>query len=130
MENQYTVDSLRQAIKELEVKQKEERVLLKEQLVVTYESLKPSNILKNIIKDFASSENLKNEFVNTAVAVTTGFITKKVIIGKSNNQALKLVGLALQFGITTLVSKNYDAIKEVISQFIYRMLEGKGEIEE
>ncbi len=130
MENQYTVDSLRQAIKELEVKQKEERVLLKEQLVVTYESLKPSNILKNIIKDFASSENLKNEFVNTAVAVTTGFITKKVIIGKSNNQALKLVGLALQFGITTLVSKNYDAIKEVVSQFINRMLEGKGEIEE
>ncbi len=130
MENQYTVDSLRQAIKELEIKQKEERVLLKEQLVVTYESLKPSNILKNIIKDFASSENLKNEFVNTAVAVTTGFITKKVIIGKSNNQALKLVGLALQFGITTLVSKNYDAIKEVVTQFINRMLVGKGEIDE
>jgi len=75
MENQYTLDSLRQAIKELEVKQKEERILLKEQLVVTYESLKPANILKNIIKDFASTENLKNEFVNTAVAVTTGFIT-------------------------------------------------------
>ncbi len=130
MENQYTVDSLKQAIKELEIKQKEERVLLKEQLVVTYESLKPSNILKNIIKDFASSENLKNEFVNTAVAVTTGFITKKVIIGKSNNQALKLVGLAIQFGITSLVSKNYDAIKEVVTQFINRMLEGKGEIEE
>lgn len=129
MEKQYTVDSLRQAIKELEVRQKEEKILLMEQLVVTYESLKPSNILTNIIKDLASSENLKNEFINTAVAVTTGFITKKVIVGKSNNQALKLVGLALQFGITSLVSKNYDAIKEVVSQFINRMLGEKEEIE-
>lgn len=130
MEKQYTVGSLKQAINELEIRQKQEKILLKEQLVETYESLKPSNILTNIIKDLASSENLKKEFINTAVAVTTGFITKKVIVGKSNNQALKLVGLALQFGITTLVSKNYDAIKEVVSQFINRMLGGKEEIEE
>lgn len=130
MENQYTVDSLRQAIKELEIKQKEERVLLKEQLEITYESLKPSNILKNIFKDFASSETLKNEFVNTAVAVTSGFITKKIIIGKSESQFRKLIGLAFQFGITSLVSKNYDAIKDVVSQFIARMLDGREKLEE
>lgn len=130
MENQYTVESLKEAIKALEVKQANDRILLKEQMLFTYESLKPSNILKSIFKDFASSENLKNEFVNTAVAVTTGFITKKVIIGKSNNLALKLVGLAFQFGITSLVSKNYDAIKDVFNQFINRILRGKEEIEE
>jgi hypothetical protein len=130
MENQYTVESLKEAIKALEVKQANDRILLKEQMLVTYESLKPSNILKNIFKDFASNENLKNEFVNTAVAVTTGFITKKVIIGKSNNLALKLVGLAFQFGITSLVSKNYDVIKDVFNQFINRILGGKEEIEE
>jgi len=130
MENQYTVESLKEAIKALEVKQANDRILLKEQMLVTYESLKPSNILKNIFKDFASNENLKNEFVNTAVAVTTGFITKKVIIGKSNNLALKLVGLAFQFGITSLVSKNYDVIKDVFNQFINRILGEKEEIEE
>lgn len=130
MENQYTVDSLKQAIKELELKQKEERVLLEEQLVITYDSLKPSNILKNIFKDFASSENLKNEFVNTAVAVTSGFITKKIIIGKSESQFRKLIGLAFQFGITSLVSKNYDAIKDVVSQFITRILNDQEEVEE
>ena len=130
MENQYTVDSLKQAIKELELKQKEERVLLEEQLVITYDSLKPSNILKNIFKDFASSENLKNEFVNTAVAVTSGFITKKIIIGKSESQFRKLIGLAFQFGITSLVSKNYDAIKDVVSQFIARILDAQEEVEE
>jgi len=130
MENQYTVESLKEAIKALEVKQANDRILLKEQMLVTYESLKPSNILKNIFKDFASNENLKNEFVNTAVAVTSGFITKKVIIGKSNNLALKLVGLAFQFGITSLVSKNYDVIKDVFNQFINRILGEKEEIEE
>ena len=130
MENQYTVESLKEAIKALEVKQANDRILLEEQMLFTYESLKPSNILKNIFKDFASSENLKNEFVNTAVAVTSGFITKKVIIGKSNNLALKLVGLAFQFGITSLVSKNYDVIKDVFNQFINRILGGKEETEE
>jgi superoxide dismutase len=130
MENQYTVESLKEAIKALEAKQANDRILLKEQLLFTYESLKPSNILKSIFKDFASSENLKNEFVNTAVAVTSGFITKKVIIGKSNNLALKLLGLAFQFGITSLVSKNYDVIKDVVNQFINRILGEKEKIKE
>jgi len=43
---------------------------------------------------------------------------------------LKLVGLAFQFGITSLVSKNYEAIKEVVAQFINGFLEGKEEIKE
>lgn len=127
MENQYTAESLKAAIKALEIKQAEEGKLFKEQLLITYENLKPVNILKNIVKDFYSSDNYQQDFMEIVAGMTSGFITKKIIIGKSKNPLLKLVGLAVQFGMTTLISKNYGAIKDSIVQFINRFLEEKVE---
>lgn len=129
MENQHTAESLKEAIKALEIKQEEEGQLLKYQLKNTYENLKPVNILKNIAKDFYSSENLKNEFISTAISVTSGFISKKLVVGKSSNQFLKLIGLAVQFGITTLISKKIDVLKDAALQFINRFMEEKEEQE-
>ena len=125
MENQYTAETLREAIKELEIKQAEEGQLVKEQLLITYENLKPVNILRNIVKDVYSSENYTQDFVEIVAGMTTGFITKKIVVGRSKNPMLKLVGLAIQFGITTLVSKKYYAIKESVTQIISKFLEGR-----
>jgi hypothetical protein len=127
MENQYTAESLKEAIKVLEIKQAEEGQLLKEQLLITYENLKPINILKNIVKDFYSTDNYKQDFLEIVAGMTSGFISKKIIIGKSKNPILKLVGLAIQFGMTTLVSKKYNLIKESIVHFINRFSEKKEE---
>jgi len=127
MEKQYTVETLKEAIKALEIKQAEERLLLKEQLLITYENLKPINFLKNIVKDFYSTENYTQDLVEIIAGMTSGFVTKKLIVGKSKNPVLKLVGLAIQFGMTTLVSKKYIAIKESIIHFINRLLEKKEE---
>jgi hypothetical protein len=125
MENQYTAETLREAIKELEIKQAEEGQLVKEHLLITYENLKPVNILRNIVKDVYSSENYTQDFVEIVAGMTTGFITKKIVVGRSKNPMLKLVGLAIQFGITTLVSKKYYAIKESVTQIISKFLEGR-----
>ena len=127
MESQHTAESLKKAIKVLEIKQEEEGKLLKDQLIATYESLKPSNIIRNVVKEFYSSENLKNELVSTAISVTSGFIAKKLVIGKSNNQLLKLVGLAIQFGMTTLVSKKIGFLQEAVIQFINKFVDDKEE---
>jgi hypothetical protein len=125
MENQYTAESLKLEIKALEIKQAEEGKLLKEQLIITYENLKPINILRNIAKDFYSSENYKQDFVEIVAGMTSGFITKKIIVGQSKNPMLKLVGLAIQFGITTLVSRKYNTIKDSLIQYVNQFLEGK-----
>lgn len=125
MENQYTADSLREAIKALEIKQAEEGQKVKEQLLVTYENLKPINILRNIVNDFYSTDKYKQDFVEIVAGMTTGFITKKIVVGRSKNPMLKLVGLAIQFGITTLVTRKYNALKESVIQFISRFLESK-----
>jgi len=130
MENQYTRESLKEQIKLLEIRQAVEGTLVKEQLIITYESLKPSNILKNVVKEFYSSETLKDELISTAISVASGFITKKIVVGKSNNQVLKLVGLAIQLGMTTLISSKFEAFKDAAVQFIDRFMAEKLEKEE
>ncbi|HSO86762.1 MAG TPA: hypothetical protein VLQ91_09445 [Draconibacterium sp.] len=125
MENQYTAESLKEEIKALEIKQAEEGKLLKKQLLITYENFKPINILKNIVRDFSSSDNYKQDFLEIVAGMTSGFITKKIVVGRSKNPMLKLIGLAIQFGITTVVSKKYQAIKESVIQFVNHFLEGR-----
>lgn len=123
MEIQYTVESLRERIKELELKQSEEGKVLKNQLKVSYEFFKPANILKSVIKDVVSSDSLKDDLINTAASYTSGLITKKLIVGNSQNPLLKILGLGIQFGITALVTKNYSAIKDVVTQYINAFIE-------
>lgn len=118
MENQYTIESLREAIRELEIKQEAEGKVLKAHLKATYEYLKPSNILRSVVKDIVSSDTLKDDFINTVASYTSGLLTKKLIVGKSQNPLLKIIGLGIHFGITAIVNKNYSSIKDVFTQYV------------
>lgn len=130
MEKQYTAESLKKTIAELEVQQEEQGQLLKEELNNIIGNLKPINIVKNLLKEFYSSENVLDELINTAVSVTSGFVTKKIVIGKSKNQLLKLVGLALQFGMTTVIAKKFQVLKQNINKIVARFLGDKNEADE
>lgn len=118
MEIRYTSETLKEAIRALEAKQAEEGLLLKEQFIETYENLKPLTFVKNFFKEFSTSEEIKNNFLDTAIGLTSGFVTKKVIVGSSKNPLIKLLGLAVQFGITDVVVKNFDVIKDFALSFI------------
>lgn len=130
MEKKYTAESLKIEIAELEIRQKEEVNILKEELENTINNFKPVNIVKSLLKEFYSSENVLDELINTAVSVTSGFVTKKIVIGKSKNQLLKLFGLALQFGMTTVIAKKFQVLKENILNLVTRFMGEKKEAEE
>lgn len=125
MEKKYTKESLQEEIRALEIKQEKEGQLLKSELLNVYDNLKPLNILRNIVNEFYSTDKYKQDFVEIVTGMTTGFITRKMVIGKSKNPFLKIVGLAIQFGITTLVSKKYNELKNSAIQFISSFLEEK-----
>lgn len=125
MSKEFTAESLKEAIKLLEIKQAESEKQLRFELLNVYENLKPINILKNIARDAASSETLKHDAANTMASLMSGFITKKLIIGKSKNPFLKLLGIGVQFGMTALVSKNYNIIKDYVSNYLNQVLENK-----
>lgn len=118
METKYTVESLREKIKELESRQLEEGQMVRAQMKETYEQFKPVNILKSVVKDFASTDGLGNDLLNSAAGFTSGIITKNLFTGKSNSPFVKLLGLAIQFGVTAVISRNYGAIKTMFSQLV------------
>jgi hypothetical protein len=91
---------------------------LKEQAHITFESLKPINFLKDTIIDFTSQSDLKENVFDGIAGVTTGFLSKKLIVGTTNSPVKKLVGTLLQVGITALVTKNSSKIKANTSGLI------------
>lgn len=127
MEKKYTVESLRDRIRELEIQQKEEGLILKKRLNETYEMFKPSNLLKSVVSDLNSTNGLGEELINSAAGFATGLITKSLIIGKTKNPFVKLIGLAIQFGMTAMITKNSGAIKTVFLQVVNAIMDKLGE---
>jgi hypothetical protein len=108
-----TDTSLREAIILLELKRADEEKLLREQLHITYESMKPINIIKNTYREVAVSENLKDELVNTSVGLVIGYLSKTLFESVSHSPVRKLIGTAILFGITGAVRKNPEAVKSM-----------------
>jgi hypothetical protein len=74
---------LQNAIQLLEAEQAEKRQLLKEQLYITYESLKPLNLIKGALNDISSSPNLLHNILGTVIGLGTGYVSKKIVVAGS-----------------------------------------------
>lgn len=122
MEKQSAVNKLKESIRLLENRQSEEGKILKEQFRITYESLKLVNLIKNSMKELTGSVEIKNSLFETVVSIFTGYLTKKIMVGSKSNPFMKIAGLLLQFGVTTLVSKNVESIRNFINDMIDRFL--------
>jgi len=83
MQNITSVSGLKNAIQVLEVEQGIKGRLLKEQISITYESLKPANLLRNTMKDLFSSQYLMENISGTAMGAASGFLIKKIFIVQS-----------------------------------------------
>lgn len=113
MQNITTIKDLKLAIQLLEVEQTIKKQLLNEQFHITYESLKPINIIKSTFKDIATSPSLTDNLLGTVIGLASGYLTKKLVIGVSGNIFKKLLGSVLQLGVTNVVSKHPDTIKSI-----------------
>lgn len=118
MQNRSSTAVLKDTIQLLETEQKIEGRLLKEQFYLTYESLKPVNLLRSSIRDVASSPYLIDNIIGTAVGLATGYLSKKIVIGTSGNIIRKFFGLLMQLGVTNTIAQHPESIKS-IGQFIY-----------
>jgi hypothetical protein len=108
-----SVKELRYEIVSLEADQVIKGQILKEQLYITYESLKPVNLIRRTFKDLTSSQYLVDNIPGTIMGLVTGYLSKKIVSGGSANILRKLLGSILQFGVTNVVAKNSDVIKSV-----------------
>jgi hypothetical protein len=113
MQNITSTATLKDAIALLEVEQGLKGQQLKEQFYITYDSLRPINILKRTMKEISSSPYLIDNISGSAMGLLSGFLSKKIFVGTSGNLIRKLIGSVLQFGITNVVAQNSGIIKSV-----------------
>jgi hypothetical protein len=113
MEKITSIQELKKAIVLLEIKQANEGALLKEQLMETYESLKPVNLIKKSLSDLTTSPDFRDDLLGTTMSLVAGFLSKKAVVGSTHNPIKNVLGTILQIGVTNLVSKNSDGIKAV-----------------
>jgi hypothetical protein len=118
-------EELRNAIELLEADHALKTLLLKEQFFLTYESLKPINVLKRTLKDITSSQYLVDDVPGTIMGLASGYLSKKIVTGRSANLFRNLIGSLLQFGVTNVVAKNSDVIKSVGMAIIEHFLHKK-----
>jgi hypothetical protein len=114
MEKISTSLELKNAIIKLEADQDANLQMLKFEVFVVYDSLKPVNLLKKSIRDFTSSPYLLDDVIGAVTSFASGFLSRKIIEGKSNNPLRKLIGIIVQFGVTNVVAQNADSIKDFV----------------
>lgn len=118
MAKQSAVDSLKESIRLLEIRQAEEAKSLKDQFRVTYESLKPANLFMSSIRELTSSPEIKNSLFETIISVLSGLITRKMIVNSKSNPLMKIFGSVVQYGISSLVARNAESIRNLFSGWI------------
>ncbi len=125
MQNISSYSRLQNSILLLEEEQIVKGQLLKEQLSISYESLKPLNLLSSALKDISSTPDLRDNVLGSAVGLASGYLTKKIFIGSSGGILRQLLGSFLQLGITNLVAKHPEAIKTFGQYIIEHFLSKK-----
>lgn len=103
-----SVVELRNAISLLEKKKADDSLILKQDIHNALESLKPVNIIKSTFTDLASSQEVRDNILSTALGMTAGFLSKRLIVGATNNPFKKMFGSIIQMGISKIVSKKSE----------------------
>lgn len=111
MQNTTPYTRLKNDIQLLEDEQDYKRRLLKEQLNISYERLKPLNLIRSALKNIYTSPNLIDNILTPALGLASGYLSRKIFVRTSGNLLRKIIGSVLQIGVTGLVAQHPDTIK-------------------
>lgn len=118
MQNITSSTELRAAIVALELAQKQDGTSLKEEFYVAYQEIQPINIIKSTVKQAIHSKDLKDDLINASIGMAAGYVSKTLFEGESHSPARKLMGTALMFGVSNVVSNNPEMIRSIGLGFI------------
>jgi hypothetical protein len=112
-------EELAEAIAELELKAAAQKRDIHETFKAVSENLKPLNLVKNGVRSIFGEH--KEDLLNALLGLGSGFLSRKLILGRTNGFVGKTVGKAIQWGMAGLVSKNAEMIKEKAGGIIDRL---------
>jgi len=108
---------LKKAIQDLETEKAEKRELLKAQFKVTYESIKPFNILRNVFSHIIESPETRNNLLLILIPLATGFLGKKAFAGTRQRTVIRQAGIFLLDRLNRYIYNHPEVIK-TISRFV------------
>jgi len=126
MENITCAADLKLAIQNLEFEREVQGQLLRDHFFITFESLKPVNLIKNTLHEITSSPYLIDNMLGAIMGIVSGYISRKIAVGTSHSIVRKIVGSVLQFGVTNFVAQHPDMLKN-IGNFVINMFQHKNE---
>jgi len=113
MKKSIELQALTDSINRLQIQRAQELAMLRDQFHLTYESLKPINLIKHTFKEVSSSTEIKEGMLNNVIGLTTGYLTKAILIGSSANPIKRIFGTVLQFAVAAMVARNSDSIRSI-----------------
>jgi hypothetical protein len=113
-------EELAEVIAALELKAAAQKREVEEAFSTVTEDFKPLNLVKNGVRSVFSGEN-KGDLLNALIGLGSGFLSRKLILGKANGFVGKTVGKAIQWGMAGIISKNAEKIKEKAGTIIDRL---------
>lgn len=130
MKKPNAADSLKETIRLLEIRQAEEAKEFKEQFKLTYESLKPANIIKSTIRDLAYSVEVKNNLFDTVVSLVSNYMAKKILSDSKSGFFARIFRVLAHFGITNMITNNSEEIRIYLANIIDRLFSSKDKVAE
>jgi hypothetical protein len=122
METISSVADIKNSIRFLEADQELKGQQLRAQFNNISDSLKPVNLLRNAVHEISSSPFLMKNIAGAALGLATGYLSKRVVFGASKNIIKRILGIALQFGVTNFIARHPDDIAsygQVLQQRIF-----------
>lgn len=118
MEKIQSLSELEDAIKLLTLKKAEDEQLLKELFYMSYENVKPINMIKNLFKEPIASQNIKDSLLTTSVGLGAGYLSKLLFQGVVRVPFKNFIGNALMMGVENLIAKNPGIVSTLSSLFL------------
>lgn len=112
----------------LQNRQAAEWISLKDQFHITYEKIKPVNLIKKTFNDVVNSPELKGNITDNVIGITTGYLSKLVFFGASRNPITWLSGKLFQVAITKAVSRHPDFIKSAGMNIVKGLMKFRSKI--
>ncbi|MBF03612.1 MAG: hypothetical protein CMP76_09980 [Flavobacterium sp.] len=101
---------LDEKIRLLEIKRNHDFEILRNQFNETLDSLKPVNIVKETIADFKKSKEIKSSLLETTLGIAGGYLTRKMMIGKSAGTLKKITATIVQYLVSNFITNKAEQI--------------------
>lgn len=114
--------ALKRAITHLQKRQTEEGKLVKEQFLITYESLKPVNVVRRMFSDLIDQSDMRSSLLQSVSGMVSGYLTNLLVARFSPNRFVRFLGTVVQMMVSNFFVQHGDTLRAKVGGWIEKLL--------